>query len=41
MQKRITEKLALLDAFLSKGTISQEQYEEQVEFYLNNLHLKI
>ena len=34
MQKRITEKLALLDAFLSKGTISQEQYEEQVEALL-------
>jgi hypothetical protein len=34
MQKRLTEKLALLDAFLSKGKISQEQYEEQVQTLL-------
>ena len=30
MQKRLTEKIAILDAFLSKGKISQEEYEEQI-----------
>ena len=35
MQKRLTEKLAILDAFLSKGKISQQEYEEQVQNLLN------
>ena len=30
MQKRLTEKIAILDAFLLKGKISQEEYEEQI-----------